>query len=336
MKISSVFGLAALACLPLHADDEASLLRSGDRVALIGNTLIERARLYGHVEAALQVAAGPDAGHVTIRNLGWSGDSVFGDSRSYFGPPQEGRDRLDSVVSECQPSVAMLCYGTEAAMSVDRGWTEEKSAAERSAGGLEESLALFTEGYQDLVDRIRKAAGDSLREIVLISPPPLENLGDPLPDQVENNRNLAAFRDAIRDLAEKNGTRFVDLFAALGGDESDGAVADPPLTTNGLHYGEEGYRVLARELLEGLGYDKADETTFDRPEIEALRAAIVEKNRLFFHRWRPANETYLFLFRKHEQGQNAKEIPMFDPLVEKQDQRISAARKRVYDSNIKN
>ena len=47
----------------------------------------------------------------------------------------------------------------------------------------------------------------------------------------------------------------------------------------------------------------------------AARQAIVEKNQLYFHRWRPQNETYLFGFRKYEQGQNAREIPQFDPLV---------------------
>jgi hypothetical protein len=47
---------------------------------------------------------------------------------------------------------------------------------------------------------------------------------------------------------------------------------------------------------------------------------------LFFHRWRPANETYLFLFRKHEQGNNAKEIPQFDPIIEKQEVEIEKIR----------
>jgi lysophospholipase L1-like esterase len=50
-------------------------------------------------------------------------------------------------------------------------------------------------------------------------------------------------------------------------------------------------------------------------QAEQLRRAIVAKNQLYFHRWRPQNETYLFGFRKHEQGQNAREIPKFDPLV---------------------
>lgn len=58
-------------------------------------------------------------------------------------------------------------------------------------------------------------------------------------------------------------------------------------------------------------------------QVEALRRKIVQKNQLFFHRWRPENETYLFGFRKHEQGQNAVEIPRFDPLVEAADAEIA-------------
>ena len=60
----------------------------------------------------------------------------------------------------------------------------------------------------------------------------------------------------------------------------------------------------------------------DFEQAEALRRAILDKNQLYFHRWRPQNETYLFGFRKHEQGNNAVEIPQFDPLVEAQEQVI--------------
>jgi hypothetical protein len=58
-------------------------------------------------------------------------------------------------------------------------------------------------------------------------------------------------------------------------------------------------------------------------QVERLRQAIIEKNRLYFYRWRPQNETYLFGFRKHEQGQNAREIPQFDPLVAKLEEEIA-------------
>src|SRR5262249_34772195 len=54
-----------------------------------------------------------------------------------------------------------------------------------------------------------------------------------------------------------------------------------------------------------------------------------KKNELFFHRYRPENNTYLFLFRKQEQGQNAKEIPQFDPLIAAEETKIARLRKPV-------
>src|SRR5690606_12705492 len=61
------------------------------------------------------------------------------------------------------------------------------------------------------------------------------------------------------------------------------------------------------------------------PDVDqslALLQAIRRKNELYFHRWRPQNITYLLLFRKHEQGNNAVEIPQFDPLVAEEEERI--------------
>lgn len=333
MKFPVLLLSTALLAGVVHGDEP--LLRSGDRVALLGSTVVERARLDGHLEAALQLAAGKEVDGLVFRNLGWSADSVFGDSRSYFGPPQEGRDRLAKNLGEIAPNVILMCYGTGEAMSVEQGWTNEKSAAEKSAAGLETSLSLFVEGYQSLIDLVRESSGNSLRELVLLSPPPLENLGSYLPDQTGNNRNLAAFRDAIRDLAKTNDARFIDLFAALGGDEFDGSVAKSPLTNNGVHYSEAGYQVIARELIKHLGYDEGVLANLDPEAFDELRDAITEKNRLFFHRWRPANETYLFLFRAHEQGQNAKEIPMFDPLIAEQEKRVEAARQAVLSGKTK-
>src|SRR5204862_6471029 len=57
-----------------------------------------------------------------------------------------------------------------------------------------------------------------------------------------------------------------------------------------------------------------------------LTAAVSKKTELFFHRWRPANWTYLLGFRKQEQGQNAVEIPKFDPLIEEWEKRIAKLR----------
>ena len=53
---------------------------------------------------------------------------------------------------------------------------------------------------------------------------------------------------------------------------------------------------------------------------------MARKNQLFFDRSRPQNMAYIFGFRKHEQGNNAVEIPRFDPLVIAQEKEIAARR----------
>jgi hypothetical protein len=78
----------------------------------------------------------------------------------------------------------------------------------------------------------------------------------------------------------------------------------------------------AAEWAAGVNLERGPE--FD--QAEQLRQAIIAKNRLYFHRWRPENETYLFGFRKNEQGRNAKEIPEFDPLVTKAEGEVARLR----------
>ncbi len=71
----------------------------------------------------------------------------------------------------------------------------------------------------------------------------------------------------------------------------------------------------ARQWAAGISLAKGPE--FE--QAEKLRQTIRSKNELYFHRWRPQNVTYLFGFRKHEQGNNAVEIPQFDPLIAEQE-----------------
>ena len=65
----------------------------------------------------------------------------------------------------------------------------------------------------------------------------------------------------------------------------------------------------------------------DAARVEQIRQLVKQKNELFFHRWRPQNETYLLGFRKHEQGNNAVEIPQFDPLIVKIESEIDRLKK---------
>ena len=207
-------------------------------------------------------------------------------------------------------------------------WTDEPEVKKQSAGKWEDSMKVFLEGYQKLVDAIQKKAGDNLREVVVVVPPPLENLGPPLPDHQNSNIRMGKIRDALAAFAKRNQARWVDLFAQMGGDKMNGKIISNPLTHDGLHFTDFGYQELAKHVSHGLGFPPED-PDFSDSLTHNLRKKITEKNRLFFHRWRPANETYLFLFRKHEQGNNAKEIPQFDPLIKKQETAIEKMRNQM-------
>jgi lysophospholipase L1-like esterase len=61
-------------------------------------------------------------------------------------------------------------------------------------------------------------------------------------------------------------------------------------------------------------------------QAEKLRQGAVLKNMQFFNQWRPANETYLFGFRRNEQGQNAREMPMFDEPIAQKEAEMAALR----------
>jgi lysophospholipase L1-like esterase len=382
--MSPVLLSAALAALP--AAEPPLTVKDGDRVVLVGGTLIEREQRYGYWEAAL-TARHPDK-NITFRNLGWSGDTVWGESRGSFGGPAEGLKKLKEGVRGLKPTVLIVAYGGN----------------ESFAG--KDGLPRFEKGLNDLLDALTPPDC----RLVLLGPPKQEDMGRPYPDPTTHNKDVALYRDKIREIAAKRKALFVDLF-----DLPQGVTKEGRLTDDSLHLTAGGYARTALALEGGVGWGQFDwaaeinparrkvtmlgttavwvpseplrfkvtsdclvahlaktddpavvpETTpyliyhglkdgkytlsIDGKEVvtatamewdkgvwlrrgpdfdqaEKLRLAIVEKNRLYFHRWRPQNETYLFGFRKHEQGQNAREVPLFDPLVEQAEKEIAKLR----------
>ena len=366
-------------------------LLDGDRVVFLGDTLIERAQTYDYGETQL-TARYPDR-HITFRNLGWSADTVFGDSRAGFGTVNDGYEQLKQRVFEQQPTVIVLGYGGAV-----------------SSGG-KAGLPAFEAGLRRLLSTL----DETQATIVFLGPIQQEDLGRPLPRAEAFNQNRVLYGQAIQKIAEERHAPFVDLYSLLGVGTDDKPMR--PYTDNGVHLTAYGYWQSALALDRGLGWKAADwkislkvgsqaadsaspgiqvtglrsaagniEFTVLDPvlptarspvaakdfqsgrtllvdglpagtyqlrvdgqvvatgtaaqwksgvslnagpefdQVEELRNAILEKNQLFFHRWRPQNETYLFGFRKHEQGNNAKEIPMFDPLILSAEQAIAKLR----------
>lgn len=202
-------------------------LLDGDRVVFVGNTFVERAIDYGHIEAAL-TTQWPDR-HITFRNLGWSGDDARGRARRFFGPIEEGFQHLKTHVHELEPTVIFVAYG----------------AMESYEG--REGLPAFEKDMHTLLDMLEETGA----RIVLVSTKPQEKLGLPLPDPSENNANLKLYATAIESIAEKRMTWFVNLYSYL---EDAFQHSESPLTDNGVHLNDEGYRAAATGILSGLGF----------------------------------------------------------------------------------
>jgi len=398
---------------------EPFALRDRDLVVFLGNTFVEREQLSGYVEL-MMTRRDPNL-NVRFRNLGWSGDTVWGEARAGFGRPADGYAELLAKVREAQPTVIVIAYGQNESF-------DGPSGVER-----------FRVGLKKLLDDLAPLRA----RFVLLSPLRQERLGPPWPDPAQNNTNLALYREVVAQTAQERKTGFVDFFQ----DFPEGSATTNNTTDNGVHLSPYGYwraalywerawgwpravwsvrlqtaapaevsgtalkdvsvsatevrftalddllatplpapvvlaasapnrqpdptpsglrkvtsntepgpvggpdGALAERLLQVRGLEQGDyELTIDdekilrataqdwdrgvllpnspeRRQTEALRQLILKKNETFFFFFRPQNWTYLFGFRKGEQGQNAVEIPRFEPLIADLETQIAALKR---------
>lgn len=324
-------------------------LADGDRVVFIGNTFFERDLRYNHLETAL-TARWPER-NVTFRNLGWDGDTVWGEARAEFGSAADGFNSLSKHVADLKPTVIFVAYGMSESFAGPAG------------------LDRFVPQLDKMLDMLSRTQA----RIILLSPVRHEDLGRPLPDPTEHNRNLRLYVDAIAKVAARRNYPFVNLFDLTGS-------KDQPLTQNGIHLNDRGYKAAtwtierslglpsaARDLAPGanlkeatlpigprtlrapglapgrhaLKIDGAIVATHTADEwaagvvltsgpefaqLEKLRALIEEKNRHYFHYWRPQNDTYIFGFRRKEQGHLTAEFPKYPPILDEKDAEIAKLR----------
>ncbi len=362
------------------------------RVVFVGSGLVELAAQHGYWETALRIHLPQH--NFRVRNLGWGGDTVFGEARAEFGTPEDGYRRLLEQVALASPNLVLVAYGQN----------------ESFAGP--EDLMRFGRGVRRLLQDLNTPQ----RKLVMVLPPRMATATG-LPPLAWQRQYI----DALRQQARQRRLPVVDWFdhplllAAVR--------SGKPVSSNGMQLTPLGYWFTAAALAEQLGLQTAAwevsieyredaprlkqqrgtrvshlrrsgsglefqchdvqlppppapqaasaEQSSPRPhwpgyrrrlsikglppgrwrlaagshqvavadarqwnagvllrsgpefeQTERLRRLVIQKNRWYMHRWRPQNTTYLFGFRKHEQGQNAREVPQFDRLVEQLDQQL--------------
>src|SRR3954452_13110286 len=151
--------------------------KDGDRIVWLGNTLVEREQRYGYWETAL-LAANADKS-ITLRNLGWSGDTVFGDARAGFDNAAKGFERMVSLTLELKPTVIFVSFGTNEAFEGKEG------------------LPKFEKGLEKLLDALKPANA----RVVLFTPMPFET-DHRFPFTEARNKQLADYAEVIRKVGD--------------------------------------------------------------------------------------------------------------------------------------
>ncbi len=103
----------------------------------------------------------------------------------------------------------------------------------------------------------------------------------------------------------------------------------PSLRVAGLRRGNHSLWMGNKKFATASAKDWARGVSFTTPlgaQAAQLQALIYEKNRTYFYQYRPQNETYLVGFREYEQGNNARELQLLEPIIGEMENRIGRLR----------
>lgn len=230
-----------------------------------------------------------------FRHMGWEGDTVYRQNRmENWGSWKENLQAVEATTVFV--------------------WFGQLEALDRTR-----TPADFITAYVTLLDRLAQRTP----RLVLVAPPPFEKPTDPrVPDNTPRNVIVQLHAEALRQLAARRGLVFVDLFKPLSQRPADAV----PLTRDGLHYTPDALLEVAGVFASALGIPAPS------PGDDALRGAVVEKNRLWFDTWRPMNWAFAYGDRTTQpfaQGASGRpplveELRSFQPRLDHADATVHA------------
>ncbi len=299
--LAPTYALAATALISTNVAAQQLELKKGDNIAIVGSGLADRQQHHGWLEALMHRAY-PDL-NLVVRNLGFAADEVNLHPRS------------DEV-----PTTAYFLDMKPGDLNTKAGNTDVtyKAGADFHARvilaywGFNESFRgpAGVEDFKKNMDAYVKATlaanyGAGAPKLVLLSPIAHENLkSEHFPDGSANNANLELYTAALAEVAKANNVQFVDLFHPS---KELYAKAAKPLTLNGIHLLEEGDKALAPVQFQAL-FGKAPAST-DDAGVAKIRAAVIEKNTEWHHRYRTVDQYNIYGQRSRFPYEDAKGGP---------------------------
>ena len=217
---------------PLKAPAPAGLLlRSGDRLAIIGDSITEQ-RMYSRIIETYLTVSVPELG-ITTRQFGWSGETAEG--------------FLQRMTNDClrfHPTVATLCYGMN----------DHRYRAYDEPNG---------QWYRDNYSAVARSLRDTGARVVLGSPGCVGKVpgwvGDQKASVEDLNLNLCHFRNIGIEIAAQEKINFADVFWPMF---TTGFTAHQQYGANyavsgrdGVHPDWAGHVVMAYAFLKAMGIE---------------------------------------------------------------------------------
>ena len=211
------------------------LLVPGDRLAICGDSITEQ-KMYSRLIEAYLTACTPEL-HVTVRQLGWSGEKTDGFLR-----------RMERDCLTFKPTVATLSYGMN----------DSRYRPFDVNNGL-----WYRDHYRAIVRRFKQ---DGVR-VVVGSPGSAGKIATWVKSRAgtleQHNIHLCALRDIAMGVAQSEGVRFADVFwpmyqAQVLAPQQHGATDEQPYLVaggDGIHPGWAGQTLMAWAFLRALGLD---------------------------------------------------------------------------------
>ena len=290
-----LIGVLLSACTS-NSSLESLVFKQNEKVVFLGNAFFENALEGGEIETTFSLSF-PEK-NITFRNIGWSGDNVYAHARTRargggrFGNPDEGFGILNKQITELKPDKIFIAYGFNESFD-DTG------------------IDKFGQGLNHLLEMLSQHC----HELILISTLPMEKgFGIPTEHIEAQNKELKKYAETTKGIAVKGNYRFIDLFTPFSKENK--------YTTNGIHLSSKGYRKAGDLIAEALTLPPLA-IKIDSKKADHIRNTIIKKNTLFFHRWRPRNDAFVYGERKDEQRTAQEEPAQIEPFIAKQEAAIT-------------
>jgi len=266
-------------------------IKKGAHIILVGNNLGSRMMNYGYFETELQLRY-PES-LLYVRNMCDGGNTPG--FRPHSGRPTPwafpGAEKFQTELANDPHTEGFLEYP-------DTWISNHKADIIIAMFGFDESFqgAAGLENYKAELDAFikhtltQKYNGESTPQLAIVSPIAFEDLSSKLdlPNGKIENQNLQLYKDAMKQVAMKNGVHFIDAFSATK-TWLDNPASD--LTIDGSQLNDEGYKKFAPFLVDAV-FGKAPVVAASNRAL--VLNAVIEKDWMWHNDFKAPNGVHVF------------------------------------------